>query len=136
MSPSRVSSTEYEPESKVDHRCQPDYRTERTSMDEAMSEDVELLSEAIVVWVGWGTSPWPLRDESRVVELLGEELASLLMPAVLRAEREFYQSDARNVVAGLAQMGEVAAEQFRRSRPDLSDEAVRALAWCYTYDFK
>jgi hypothetical protein len=33
-------------------------------------------------------------------------------------------------------MGDVAASQFREAHPELSDEAVAAPAWWYTFDFK
>jgi hypothetical protein len=71
-----------------------------------------------------------------VTDALGEELALEFLPAVRRAEREFYESDARYTVEDLAQMGDVAADRFRSARPEIRDDAVRALAWCYTYDFR
>lgn len=94
------------------------------------------LSEAIIAWTGWGVSAWPARDKARVVEAFGEELAIDLMPAIREAEEEFYESDARRVVEDLAEMGETAAERFRKAHPEIDDAAIRALAWCYTYDFK
>jgi hypothetical protein len=33
-------------------------------------------------------------------------------------------------------MGDRAAAEFRVRHAELSDEAVAALAWCYSYDFK
>jgi len=93
------------------------------------------LSEAIVVWTGWGRSSWPARDESRVVERFGK--ASLdLMPAVRAMEDDFYESDARDRAADLREMATIATTQFRERHPDISDDAVQALAWCYTYDYK
>lgn len=101
-----------------------------------MTVDPGRLSEAIVVWTGWGTSAWPDRDEARVVDAFGEDFALDLLPAIRRAEEEFYESDARYTVENLAEMGDVAAERFRRVHPEIRDDAIRALAWCYTYDFK
>jgi hypothetical protein len=49
---------------------------------------------------------------------------------------DFYASDARFAVADLTEMGDVAVDHFRKAHPEVSDEAVRALAWCYTYDYK
>ncbi|HTP28730.1 MAG TPA: hypothetical protein VMK12_24105 [Anaeromyxobacteraceae bacterium] len=39
-------------------------------------------------------------------------------------------------IGGLAGMGQAAGERFKRIHPELSEDAVRALSWCYTYDYK
>lgn len=101
-----------------------------------MIVDPGRLSEAIVIWTGWGDSAWPIRDETRVVDAFGGDLALDLLPAIRRAEEEFYESDARYTVEDLARMGDAAVERFRRAHPEIRDDALRALAWCYTYDFK
>jgi hypothetical protein len=98
--------------------------------------DAELVSAAIVAWTGHGVSTHPSRDEGRVIAALGEERALTVLRVVLELKREFYESDARHTVADLAEMGDVAAEQFRRVHPEISDEALSALAWCYTFDYK
>jgi hypothetical protein len=58
------------------------------------------------------------------------------MPVLRRLESEFYESDARFTVAGLAQMGVEAAARFRALHPELTQDAIESLAWCYSYDFK
>jgi hypothetical protein len=98
--------------------------------------DSDLVSAAIVAWTGHGVSSHPSRDETRVVGALGEECALTVLPVVFELEREFYDSDARRTAADIAAMGDVAAAQFRGAHPELSDAAVEALAWCYTYDYK
>jgi len=101
-----------------------------------MTVDAQELSRAIVVWSGWGETSWPARDEARVLDEFGHERAAELIPRIREAKDEFYASDARFLVADLANMAEQAKADFRRGRSDLSDEAVAALAWCYTYDYK
>jgi hypothetical protein len=98
--------------------------------------DARVLSDAIVVWTGYGRASWPSRDDASLIARWGEDLARDLLPEVLRADREFSESDARFTVADLVAMGEVAAERFRELRPELTESAVRALAWCYTFDNK
>jgi hypothetical protein len=90
----------------------------------------------MVVWTGWGEISRPARDERRLVERFGSETAAKLLPRLRQLEDEFYKSDARFVVADLEKMGDVATEQFRRAHPEISKAAIRALAWCYTYDYK
>jgi hypothetical protein len=98
--------------------------------------DASLVSQAIVIWTGWGQATWPVRDEARVVKRFGVDTAADLLPRIRELAREFYSSDARDVIADLKEMGDVAAGEFRRAHPELSDEAVQALVWCYTYDNK
>ena len=94
------------------------------------------LSAAVVVWTGWDSRSLPSRDERQLAAQFGEDAARALLPQLRALEQEFYSSDAVRVSADLREMGERAATQFRGRHPELSEEAVQALAWCYTYDFK
>lgn len=94
------------------------------------------LSQAIIVWSGWGDSPWPVREESRLIDAYGKERAAELMPQVLAKADLFYESDARFVARDLAEMGDRAIADFRREGTELTDAALEVLAWCYTYDYK
>jgi hypothetical protein len=98
--------------------------------------DAELLSAAIVVWTGWGRTSWPARDERLVAEAFGAERAPVLLTEIRRLEDDFYSSDARFTSGDLLEMEERATVQFQSRHPELSEEAVGALAWCYTYDYK
>lgn len=98
--------------------------------------DPALLSSAIVIWTGWGETPWPARDETRLVERYGAGAAATLLPRIRELEDEFYASDARFIAADLKQMADLAEARFRELHPELSEEAIRALSWCYTYDYK
>jgi hypothetical protein len=92
------------------------------------------VSEAIVTWTGWGRSMSPDEDEALVVRRFGATLAGELLPLVRQLVNEFYSSDAQHVPRDLSKMGEIAEGQFRQKHPELSEEAVRALGWCYTFD--
>lgn len=100
--------------------------------------DSDLVSEAIVVWTGYGdpTTSSPIRDERRIVEHFGSELAVELMPVLRDLEDEFYQSDAKWLAHDVVTMGDTAQRDFVHKHPELSAEAARALAWCYTFDYK
>ena len=101
-----------------------------------MDSDASLLSTAIVVWTGWGKRPWPSRDQALLIDRFGASAAEILLPQIRRLEQEFYASDARYFAADLVSMGEAAGAEFRRNHPEISEEAIEALAWCYTYDYK
>ena len=101
-----------------------------------MTIDPSLLSRAVVVWAGWGQTMHPVRDASRLVKEYGPELASDLTPQIQQLADVFYASEAKFTIGDLKLMSEVAASEFRAVHPEISDDAVRALAWCYTYDYR
>lgn len=101
-----------------------------------MPVDGDAVSLAVVVWTGYGHSSWPARDEDRLVSEFGPELATDLAPLVRRLEDDFYRSDAHLTAPDLRTMASEASNAFQVLHPEITDEAVAALAWCYTYDYK
>jgi hypothetical protein len=96
----------------------------------------ETISDALVVWTGWGRFAWPHRDERRLIDTYGEASALELVPVIRELEREFYESGARMTAPDLVSMGDRAKERFGELHPELSEDALEALAWCYTFDYK
>jgi hypothetical protein len=96
--------------------------------------DLATLSDAIVVWTGWDDQTWPDRDDQRVITKYGAELGPLLLDAARTLMHDFYSSDAKDTVAGLVEMGDQAATEFRARNPEVSERAVQAMRWCYTFD--
>lgn len=94
------------------------------------------LTEAMLVWTGFGKRPFPCRDESHLVDRFGAETAAQLLPVLRSLEDDFYASDARHTAEDIQEMGTMSSEQFRKTHPGVAEEIVQALAWCYTYDFK
>lgn len=93
------------------------------------------VSEAVVLWTGHGSATSPVRDESLVEKQFGD-LALDLMPLVRTLDDAFYESDARHIAVDDADMARRAAADFRALHPEVSEEAIKALAWCYTYDYR
>jgi hypothetical protein len=114
------------------HKCR--YRSPRQIRHYARMSDV--ISRAIVVWSGWGSFSSPRQDEQLVVDAFGADEALDLIPEVRRLADDFYKSDARHRAKDLVEMGELASTAFRVRHPEVSGEAVGALAWCYTFDYK
>ncbi|MDQ6948994.1 MAG: hypothetical protein M3256_22720 [Actinomycetota bacterium] len=98
--------------------------------------DPALLSEAVVWWTGFGRKTWPSREDDCLIERFGEDVGIDLVPRVKEMATEFSSSDARLYAATLSEMGARAASEFRQHHPELAEDAVQALAWCYTFDFK
>lgn len=98
--------------------------------------DADEVSEAIVLWSGKGDFPIPRRSEARVIARFGEDRGLDLLPRVRQLEHEFYESKAYAIGSDLAAVGRKAAEEFRMRHPEISEAAVHALAWCYTWDWR
>jgi len=94
------------------------------------------LVEAVLVWTGWGREMMPNRDDSKVIRRFGGDTAARLLPIIKRLEDDFYESDARLAADDLSQMAKLASDDFRKKHPGVPDQIVKALAWCYTFDFK
>jgi hypothetical protein len=105
-------------------------------MEPTVTLDAFSVSEGIVVWTGWGDAAWPARDDARLVERFGAEMAVEIAPRIRQLEDDFYASNARFTISDLRHMGDVAADEFRKIHPEISDDAVKALTWCYMYDHK
>lgn len=94
------------------------------------------LSEAIVVWTGKGTRPWPQRDDNAVAAAFGQDVAERLLPVIRRLELEFFRLDCVHHIRDLTAATHAAAAEFAARHPELSPAAVDALAWCYSYDWR
>lgn len=101
-----------------------------------MPIDSTTLSSAIVIWTGYGHTSWPSRDEARVESAFGTNVATELVPVVRSLEEDFYRSEAHLTAVDLDSMAAEASRRFKQRHPEVSDEAIAALAWCYTFDYK
>lgn len=95
----------------------------------------ERRAQRRLAWTWWGARRGCRGTTTRSCRHQRDRIVELL-PPVRMDEDEFYRSRAHLEAPDLAARGVMAAGEFRRARPDISDEAVRALAWCYTFDFK
>lgn len=98
--------------------------------------DGSILTRAVVFWTGWGRATWPDRDDDKLIAEYGDDVGLDLVQAVHRLEDDFYSSNARFTEDNLALMGEHAAAEFRDRHPEIGEDGVQALTWCYTYDYK
>ncbi|MDE0547408.1 hypothetical protein [Microbacterium sp. C7(2022)] len=96
----------------------------------------EELSFAVVTWTGWGRASFPARDDDLLTATFGFARAIDLLPQVHELEEDFFRSNAHITAPDLQSMGGQAADEFRSAHPEVTEDAVQALAWCYTYDYK
>ncbi|HVZ32083.1 MAG TPA: hypothetical protein VG963_06650, partial [Polyangiaceae bacterium] len=64
----------------------------------------------------------------------GAQAAAQLAPILRTLAAEFASTNAADVAADLREMHELAFADFKRKHPELSDQAVHALAARYTYE--
>ena len=92
------------------------------------------LSEAIISYLGYGVSAWPGHHRDRLVQRLGTLRARELQ---LRLEAIFAHLAAIQVdwtANDLASAGRVARDAMRARHPELSEDALHALEWKFTFD--
>lgn len=94
------------------------------------------FTEALLVWTAYGRDVMPRRDDASVISRFGSEAASELLPQIRSLVDEFYLSDAKLTAVDLGEMARVAIEEFKAKHPEVADEVLKALAWCYTFDFR
>lgn len=104
-------------------------------MEKMKADAAGRVSEALVIWV----APIPSDDydgKAALTKRFGGSGAAELEPALQALEDEFFESDARHVAADLQDMHRRAFADFKRKHPEISDEAVHALAASYTFTYK
>lgn len=91
-------------------------------------------SYALVLWTGWRTHSWPTQDDQAVLAHFGERRGRALVEHARQLTHEFFQFDAARAAADLIDMRRLASNRFHSLHPEISDEAVEALAWLYTFN--
>jgi hypothetical protein len=92
-------------------------------------------SEAVLLLLGRGTSPYPQRDPQRVVDRFGESEGLDLIQYIEQVLDELY-AVAPDWTNDLQAVTARAVEVVRQQHAELSDEALAALGWSYSWDWK
>ncbi len=93
------------------------------------------LGHAVVLWSGYGVAPWPARRWELLDAEFGVE-AGIVRQRVRDLATKVYSFNARYEANDLIDMGDMVRLYLSRRCPELPLEAVEALAWCYTFDYK
>jgi len=98
--------------------------------------DLDILTQAVLCWTGYGASAYPLRQDAAIAETYPPAEAVRLTTFIHGFEEEFYRSDAHATTSNLSEMGAMASTRFKQLYPDLPAIVADAFAWCYTFDYK
>ena len=98
-------------------------------MDPWSNDPDSLLSEALIVWTGYGRSTWPDLDDERVMRRFGASKAAELLPQLRELGLDVFEPD-RWVEPNpdVYSCRDTQGPSVRR--PHLTDGALRALLWC------
>lgn len=94
------------------------------------------LSRAVTSFLGFGQAAWPKRDGTRLVEEFGPEKAAGLELAVAALLDELGALEIDWSMHSLETAGSAARSMMRVRHPELSDSALQALEWKFTYDWR
>jgi len=99
-------------------------------------DDSSDLNKAVILYLGHGMLVAPLPDRSRLVLMFGEQRATELEPLVkgLLSEIGSIQIDWNTL--SLDAGGRFARSEMQRRHGELSDEALAALEWKFTFDWR
>lgn len=95
----------------------------------------ETLSRAIIEYLGKERSPFPKADEDAVVASAGGAAADVLV-RVRAVVDEMMAVEIEWSASTLSEGGRKAQTQIAARHPELSDDALGALYWMFTYSWR
>lgn len=94
------------------------------------------INEAIVIYTGYGKSSFPRARGNDLIARFGAEEGGALKDRVLQLFEELQQPAALPEKRSRKSVTEQTMELFRPRHPELSDEAVKALAWTFSFGMR
>jgi hypothetical protein len=90
------------------------------------------LSEAVRTYLGFGTASWPQADTDAIAHRFVDQADQVSgQIAALLTEAEQFRPNWDEV--DLAAATQLAEAHMRKFRPELTDEAIKAIAWAWSY---
>lgn len=80
------------------------------------------LSKAVAIWTGYDSASSPTRDDNSIARAFPAQNTADLLQVVKALEDDFFRSNAHETAPSLAEMGNLAASEFRRLYPNLPTE--------------
>jgi hypothetical protein len=101
-----------------------------------MKENKSNLSEALLIYVGWNTNRSPCSNELQVIDKFGDINGNSLIEDIqaIFHEVSLIPIDwSRNT---LVSAGQIARNHAHNKYPDLSEDALKAVEWKFTFDWR
>jgi hypothetical protein len=94
------------------------------------------VSRAVLLFLGFSTASSPHADRDALLREFGVEHAAELERGVASVLDDLFRIQIDWSAHSLASAGEFATKQIRAGHPELSEEALRALDWKFTFDWR
>ena len=101
-----------------------------------MSESGSDISEAVVIFIGFGRSPFPVEDRAALSKRFGLSEAAELERLVISIVKEMHRINIDWSIYSLDTAAAKVRSEMRLKYPNLSDNAILALVWKFTYESK
>ena len=104
----------------------------------AMENPVEdrVLSEAVIAYLGKGRSPFPRTDDEAVLTSVPDADAAAVLEKVHALAEECLSIRIDWSTHDLSQGGDEAKREMAARHPELSEDALVALRWAFTYNWR
>lgn len=96
----------------------------------------EQLSQALVVYIGKGMTRAPDLDLGRVVSRWGGQMAQAMRPRLDLLLVEMHRLPVDWSQHDLVSGSEAATAMMRERHPELTEAALQALGWKYSFDWR
>lgn len=94
------------------------------------------INEALILYTGFGNSPFPRAKTPQLVARFGEAEGAELKQRILSLLEELQQPLEGPERRSRKSITERAIEQLQPRHPELDDEGLRALAWTYSFGLR
>lgn len=101
--------------------------------EQAMSDPI---NEALVLYTGFGTSPFPRAKTPYLVKRFGEAEGAELKQRILDLLEELQQPVDMPEKRSKKSLTERAIEQLQPRHPELDEAGLKALAWTYSFGLR
>ena len=101
-----------------------------------MKSETNDLSKAVTLYIGFGLESWPMRDRKRIFQEFGDVHGAELKLQVDALLRETGGIAIDWSAHSLASAGDMIEKVMHLRHPELSDDAIRALGWDYTFSMR
>jgi hypothetical protein len=94
------------------------------------------ISDAVVLFLGFGSASSPRRDHAGLVQEFGATEAGEIESQVISLLEDVGKIKVNWTAHSLESAGEMARTEMYARHPDLSGMALRALVWSFTFDWR
>jgi hypothetical protein len=100
-----------------------------------VADPVDVINEALVLYTGYGKSPFPRARTNELMALYGETEAIELKSRILMLMEELQQTfvDEKRTRKSVT---ERAIEQIAPFHPELDESGLKALAWSFSFGLR